>query len=120
MPGRSSWLRDHALPGGETMRVALVNIGTIVSGDLNAPFAKGDTIITDGDRIVGVGTASAREVEACDVVIDADRTTAIPGLIDSHVHITFGDFTPRQQMVACPNTIARSGAMTGIRASGTP
>ena len=64
------------------MRVALVNIGTIVSGDLNAPFAKGDTIITDGDRIVAVGTASASEVEACDVVIDADRTTAIPGLID--------------------------------------
>ena len=43
------------------MRVALVNIGTIVSGDLNAPFAKGDTIITDGDRIVAFGTASASE-----------------------------------------------------------
>ena len=76
------------------MRVAIVDIGTIVSGDLNEPFVKGDTILTDGDRILAVGTASAREVEACDVVIDAARTTAIPGLIDSHVHITFGDFTP--------------------------
>jgi len=35
-------------------------------------------IITDGDRIVTVGTAAARDVEACDVVIDADRTTAVP------------------------------------------
>ena len=64
------------------MRVAIVNIGTIVTGDLTEPLAKGDTIVTDGDRIVAVGTASASEVEACDVVIDADGTTAIPGLID--------------------------------------
>ena len=99
------------------MRVALVNIGTIVSGDLNAPFAKGDTIITDGDRIVVVGTASAREVEACDVVIDADRTTAIPGLIDSHVHITFGDFTPRQQTVGYLESYVHGGVTTAISAS---
>ena len=63
------------------MRVAIVNIGTIVSGDLDEPLAKGDTIITEGDRIVSVGTAPTSEVEACDVVIDADRATAIPGLI---------------------------------------
>ena len=62
------------------MRVAIVDIGTVVSGDLNEPFIKGDTILIDGDRILAVGTASAREVEACDVVIDAARTTAIPGL----------------------------------------
>ena len=64
------------------MRVAIVNIGTIVTGDLTEPLAKGDTIVTDGDRIVAVGTASASDVEACDVVIDAGRMTAIPGLID--------------------------------------
>ena len=39
------------------MRVAIVNIGTIVSGDLDEPFARGDTIITEGDRI-----ASASDV----------------------------------------------------------
>src|SRR3979490_1208502 len=50
------------LPGGATMRVAIVNIGTIVTGDLTEPLAKGDTIVTDGDRIVTVGTASASEV----------------------------------------------------------
>jgi enamidase len=103
--------------GGETMRVAIVNIGTIVSGDLNEPFAKGDTIITDGDRIVAVGTASASVVEACDVVIDADRTTAIPGLIDSHVHITFGDFTPRQQTVGYLESYVHGEVTTAISAS---
>src|SRR5215468_4764478 len=99
------------------MRAAIVNIGTIVSGDLTAPFARGDTIITEGDRIVAVGTAAAREVEACDVVIDADGTTAIPGLIDSHVHITFGDFTPRQNTVGYLESYLHGGTTTAISAS---
>jgi enamidase len=101
----------------EFMRVAIVNIGTIVSGDLTAPFAKGDTIITEGDRIVTVGNAAAREVEACDVVIDAAGTTAIPGLIDSHVHITFGDFTPRQSTVGYLESYLHGGVTTAISAS---
>lgn len=99
------------------MRVAIVDIGTVVSGDLNEPFIKGDTILIEGDRILAVGTASAREVEACDVVIDAARTTAIPGLIDSHVHITFGDFTPRQQTVGYLESYLHGGVTTAISAS---
>ncbi len=99
------------------MRVAIINIGTIVSGDLDEPFANGDTIITDGDRIATVGTASARDVESCDVVIDAEGTTAIPGLIDSHVHITFGDYTPRQQTVGYLESYLHGGVTTAISAS---
>jgi enamidase len=99
------------------MRVALVNIGTIVSGDLHEPLAEGDAIITDGDRIVAVGTASASEVEACDVVIDAAGATAIPGLIDSHVHVTFGDFTPRQQTVGYLESYLHGGVTSAISAS---
>ena len=99
------------------MRIAIVNIGTIVTGDLAAPLAAGDTILTDGDRIVTVGTAPAREVEACDVVIDAGGTTAIPGLIDSHVHITFGDYTPRQQTVGYLESYLHGGVTTAISAS---
>jgi enamidase len=99
------------------MRVAIVNIGTIVSGDLDAPFAQGDTIITDGERIATVGTASSAEVASCDVVIDAAGTTAIPGLIDSHVHITFGDYTPRQQTVGYLESYLHGGVTTAISAS---
>jgi len=99
------------------MRVAIVNIGTIVSGDLNAPLVRGDTIITDGEGIATVGTASAQEVERCDVVIDAAGATAIPGLIDSHVHITFGDYTPRQQTVGYLESYLHGGVTTAISAS---
>jgi enamidase len=99
------------------MRIAIVNIGSIVSGDLDHPFAAGDTIVTEDDRIVAVGTASAGDVEACDVVVDADRTTAIPGLIDSHVHVTFGDYTPRQQTVGYLESYLHGGVTTAISAS---
>jgi enamidase len=99
------------------MRIAIVNIGSIVSGDLNEPFVGGDTIVTEADRIVSVGAGSAKAVEDCDVVIDAGGTTAIPGLIDSHVHITFGDFTPRQQTVGYLESYLHGGVTTAISAS---
>ncbi len=99
------------------MRVAICNIGVIVSGDWRAPFVAGDSIVCDDGRIVSVGTVASREVEACDVVIDADGTTAIPGLIDSHVHVTFGDFTPRQNTVGYLESYVHGGVTTAISAS---
>jgi enamidase len=100
-----------------SMRLAITNIGTIVSGDWRAPLVQGDAIITLGAKIETVGVASAREVEACDVVIDADGATAIPGLIDSHVHVTFGDYTPRQRTVGYLESYVHGGVTTAISAS---
>jgi enamidase len=99
------------------MRLAVSNIGTIVSGDWREPFVTGDTIVTSGSTIESVGVASTREIETCDVVIDADGATAIPGLIDSHVHITFGDYTPRQQTVGYLESYVHGGVTTAISAS---
>ena len=99
------------------MKVAIVNLGQIVSGDWRAPFAAGDTIISEGDRITLVGTAAAAAVESADVVIDAGGMTAIPGLIDSHVHITFGDYTPRQRTVGYLESYLHGGITTAISAS---
>src|SRR5919199_1046133 len=99
------------------MRVAVANLGTIVSGDWRAPFVSGDTIVMDAGRIVSVGTAGAAEVESSDVVIDADGATAVPGLIDSHVHVTFGDYTPRQRTVGYLESYLHGGVTTAISAS---
>lgn len=81
------------------MKTAIVNLGTIVTGDWRDPYAKGDSIMMEDGKIVEVGTIAANKIENCDVVIDADGATAIPGLIDSQVHNTFGDYTPRQKTV---------------------
>ena len=99
------------------MRFAIVNIGRIVSGDWHNPFLAGDTIVADDGRIVSVGSASASDVSGADVVIDADGTTAIPGLIDSHVHTTFGDYTPRQKTVGFLESYLHGGVTTAISAS---
>lgn len=99
------------------MRTAIVNIGTIVSGDLAAPFVPGDAILMQEGRISVVGTLSAAQVSSADVVIDAAGTIAIPGLIDSHVHITFGDYTPRQRVVGYLESYVHGGTTTAITAS---
>src|SRR5215212_2339428 len=96
------------------MKVAICNVGRIVSGDWHAPFAHGDTIFTDAGRIVSVGTTQADDA---DVVIDAGGMTAIPGLIDSHVHVTFGDYTPRQRAVGYLESYLHGGVTTAISAS---
>jgi len=99
------------------MKVAIVNIGTLVTGDWQSPVAAGDAIVMEGGKIASVGTASAAAVSACDVVIDADGATAIPGLIDSQVHNTFGDYTPRQKTVGFLESYVHGGVTTAISAS---
>jgi len=99
------------------MRTAIVNIGSIVTGDWRAPFAEGDAILMDDGRIEAVGTLDAATLDGCDVVIDAGGVTAIPGLIDSHVHITFGDYTPRQKTVGYLESYLHGGVTTSISAS---
>jgi enamidase len=42
---------------------------------------------------------------------------AMPGLIDSHVHITFGDYTPRQKTVGFLESYVHGGVTTCISAS---
>ncbi|MEA2873229.1 MAG: enamidase, partial [Hyphomicrobiales bacterium] len=98
------------------MKVAIHNLGRIVSGDWHAPFVAGDTIVTQDGRIVSAGAAPSSADDA-EVVIDAGGMTAIPGLIDSHVHVTFGDYTPRQRTVGYLESYLHGGVTTAISAS---
>jgi enamidase len=84
------------------MRTLITNIGTVVSGDIDAPIADADSILIEDGRIAVVGRGLDRDAGSggrLDQAIDAKGTTAFPGLIDSHAHPVFGDFTPRQQML---------------------
>jgi len=99
------------------MKTAVVNIDTIVTGDWRQPSVDGDTIVMDNGVIEVVGTASGEAVSTCDVVVDADGATAVPGFIDSQVHNTFGDYTPRQKTVGFLESYVHGGTTTGISAS---
>ena len=99
------------------MQTAIVNIGKIISGDWEHPYSDGSSIMVDGCLIAKIGELSNQEIDASDVVIDAGGAVAIPGLIDSHVHITFGDFTPRQNTVGYLHSYLHGGVTTSISAS---
>ena len=72
--------------------VLIYNIGTLITGDINDPVSPADSIyIADGlFREIGTNRTQA------DTVINAQNNMVIPGLIDSHVHLSIGDFTPVQ------------------------
>jgi enamidase len=97
------------------MKIAIFNIGKILTGDLAAPSATGDTIVLTDGKIKSVGTGGSGG--EYDVEIDAGGMMAMPGLIDSHVHITFGDYTPRQKTVGFLESYIHGGVTTCISAS---
>jgi len=99
------------------MKTALINLGPIVTGDWRNPLADGDTLLMEGGLITSVGGAGESELDACDVVIDAAGATLSPGFIDSQVHNTFGDYTPRQKTVGFLESYLHGGVTTGISAS---
>ena len=61
------------------MRVAVVELQTILSGDHRDPFVRGDALLLEDGRIAAVGTLDAAAIEAADVVIDAAGPTAARG-----------------------------------------
>jgi len=81
--------------------LAVVNAGTVLSGDHELPLLDADTVICDGGTITAVGGASELRdmTAAADTVVDALGSTVAPGLIDSHCHVVLGDYTPRQKTV---------------------
>ena len=95
------------------MKTAIVNLATIVTGDWRDPYAKGDAILMVDGKIHSIGAAPT-DLKAYDVVIDAGGATAIPGLIDSQVHNTFGDWTPRQKTVGFLESYTHGGTTTGV------
>jgi enamidase len=82
--------------------LAVVNIGTLLSGELDRPLIPdADTILCRDGLIAAIGPreALATDVESAERVLDARGTTVAPGLIDSHCHVVLGDYTPRQKTV---------------------
>ena len=96
------------------MRTLIRNIGTVATGDIDAPMADADSILVADGRIEALG----RRLDAASVdqVVDAMGSTAMPGLIDSHAHPVFGDFTPRQQTQGFIESGLHGGVTTVISA----
>jgi len=95
------------------MKTLIRNIGQLVSGDLARPRLDADSVLVADGRIAAVGRGLDDDA---DTVIDARGTTVMPGLIDSHVHPVFGDFTPRQRTSDFIDSAMNGGVTTAISA----
>jgi enamidase len=98
------------------MKTVIRGIGQIVSGDIARPLLDGDTIVCVDGRIAQVGREAMVDTDGAATMIDARGTTILPGLIDSHVHPVFGDFTPRQRTVDFLESELHGGVTTMISA----
>jgi enamidase len=97
-------------------KLVIKNIGLLLSGDIDHPILQADTIVVHDGLITAVGAASDCDIAQADVVIDARKTCVAPGLIDSHVHPVFGDWTPRQNQLGWIDSTMHGGVTSMISA----
>lgn len=97
-------------------KTIIKNIGTIVSGDIKQPIIEGTVVVVEDGKIAAIGGDElAADVENA-VVIDAKGITLTPGLWDSHVHTTLGDYAPRQKTLDFISSALHGGITTMISA----
>ena len=82
----------------------------------NRPILDADTVVVRDGRIAAVGREKDCDAASPDVLVDARGTTLAPGLIDSHVHPVFGDWTPRQGQLGWIDSTMHGGVTTMISA----
>jgi enamidase len=98
------------------IKTVIKNIGTLISGDFSNPLLEGDTLVIENGQIAQIGYEKDCQTEGAKKVIDAKGSAVAPGLIDSHVHPVFGDFTPRQKTVDFIDSELHGGVTTMISA----
>lgn len=90
----------------------IVNLGGLVSGGLGDERREVEGLTIEDGKIAALepsGTADAS--------LDAGGAVAFPGLIDSHVHVVFGDWTPRQSALGWIESSMHGGVTMMMSAS---
>ena len=106
----------HAVVEEKSGKVVIKNIGLLLSGDLDRPILDADTVVVQDGIITAVGKEKDCDIAHADLLIDAQKTCLAPGLIDSHVHPVFGDWTPRQNQLGWIESTMNGGVTTMISA----
>jgi enamidase len=97
-------------------KVVIRNVGLMLSGDIDRPILDADTVVVEDGLIVAVGRAADCDTDRALTVVDAMGTALAPGLIDSHVHPVFGDWTPRQNQLGWIESCLHGGVTTMMSA----
>jgi enamidase len=97
-------------------KVVITNVGLMLSGDVSNPILDADTLVIEAGRIASLGRQADCDIGNAKIRIDARGTTLVPGLIDSHVHPVFGDWTPRQNQLGWIDSTLNGAVTTMISA----
>jgi enamidase len=97
-------------------KLVIKNIGLLLSGDIARPILDADTVVAVDGIITAVGKQKDCDITQPHTLIDAKGTCLCPGLIDSHVHPVFGDWTPRQSQLGWIDSTLNGGVTTMISA----
>ena len=93
----------------------IVNLAGIVTGRLGDPVVSANTVRCSAGTIASVDDhGPSWDAEQ---VIDANGAVAVPGLIDSHAHVVFGDWTPRQSALGWIESSLHGGVTAMMSAS---
>ena len=103
-------------PETQVGKLVITNIGLLLTGKLEAPILDADTIVAEGGRITALGKRKDCDTGDARVTIDAKGCAVSPGLIDSHVHPVFGDWTPRQTQLNWIDSFLHGGVTTMVSA----
>ncbi|AQA02252.1 adenosine deaminase [Mycobacterium sp. MS1601] len=88
------------------------DIGVLVQGDRNRTPLRDTSLVVEDGVITGIGT----DHPAPDQVLSAGGLTVIPGLVDGHVHPTFGEWTPAQNAVGWFHNYLHGGSTSMVSA----
>lgn len=96
------------------MKLVLANVGKLFTGDIREPLQEGPlSIVIEDGKIKAVEKGAGGKG---DKTIDVNGMTVCPGLIDSHTHPVFGDFTPRQSQAGFIESSLHGGVTSMISA----
>lgn len=95
------------------MRIALRNIGTLLTGKVDDPIGSARTVVIEDGVIAEVTQDDGASV---DLAVDCRETTVGPGLIDTHIHPVIGDFSPKQSALGYFGALPHGAVTTGISA----
>jgi enamidase len=109
-------MADLAPAGAPAGKLVVKNIGLLLSGMLERPILDADCVVAIDGKIEAVGRAKDLDLSGAKTTIDAKGTALAPGLIDSHVHPVFGDWTPRQSQLGWIDSFLHGGVTTMISA----
>jgi enamidase len=94
-------------------KLLIKNIGEFFTGDLDRPQLPVKSLLVENKLIAALDPPVDTQADA---VLDAGNSAVMPGLIDGHVHPTFGEWTPTQDTIGWIGNYVHGGTTTMISA----